>query len=92
MTLNTMYLASTGKTIPGMKYYDWCQEGEVQATAGRGEDCPEDEYDEVAELTASILIPDAGPPQKQYTNNTGGAIPVKLCNQCYGAKHATDVA
>lgn len=40
--------------------------------------------------SARILIPDKGPPQKQYVNNTGGAIPVALCDQCY-LKEVDDV-
>lgn len=75
------------------QYYDWCQEGEREACGDHDVDtCPPEEYDDLAELGTSILIPDQGPPQKQYTNNTGGAIPVKLCNECYGAKHVLRVS
>jgi hypothetical protein len=73
------------------QYIDWCQESDYAGEEGKIEYWGHEEarvYDEVAAMQASILIPDPGPPQRQYTNNTGGAIPVKLCNQCYGNEHA----
>lgn len=76
-------------------YNAWCQQGEVDATrnVARDEydDLSQEDYCVVAALQARILIPDQGPPQQQYTNNTGGAIPVALCNQCYGGEYAERV-
>jgi hypothetical protein len=72
-------------------YYDWCQEsdrcGDRALDDNDVDGNSEHVWDEIAAMQASILIPDPGPPQAQYTNNTGGAIPVKLCNQCYGNEH-----
>jgi hypothetical protein len=74
------------------QYIDWCQEsdhcGDRAIDDNDVDGNSEHVWDEIAAMQASILIPDPGPPQRQYTNNTGGAIPVKLCNQCYGNEHA----
>lgn len=72
-------------------YIEWCQESDRCGAGKYNESDIEwdgSDWDELASLQASILVPDLGPPQKQYTNNSGGAIPLKLCNECYGNEHA----
>lgn len=71
-------------------YIDWLQHVE-QETQGYIEDTL-DEPDDGEDFmwTTRILIPDEGPPQKQYTNNAGSGLVVALCDQCY-LKEVDDV-